>query len=329
MTAKSRPIIQMHDMCITTAAVKVPLITKTSATTFSVAAGGVARFVDDYTNPLRPVAFDVSIPAQTDVTAILVGTGLPATFLKMDKDKNVTQDFQGSIPSDRNRKVVYGYLEHLDSSQIENYGGITQSNSNANLAGALSYGLASIKISTGDVILPYSTNMQIKVGAGQVVAGGVNIVNSYDEQNYNNWAAIPLVSNILYTFGLSGGGFGFHSSSTIVANKWDDGTATDWASLPTVPSTNWTIQRGFIIADPRTHTAKVVIQLGQFVHANFDDALGHLPAEQFIRNPQSYLGYHLTDIALRGGATDLSLGLGSLPSPDALFLQRQGVQSGY
>jgi hypothetical protein len=285
--------------------------------------------VDDYTNPLNPTWHDVEIPAQTDVTAIYVGSSAPATFLKIDKDGVVSQDFQGSIPADRNRKAVYGYLEHINSSQIENYGGITQSNSNANLAGALSSGLASIKTSVDKVIVPYSTNMQIKVNAGEVVAGGVNIATSYDEQNYNYWIAVSPVTEILYTFRLSGGGFGFHSSSVIVANKWDDGTATDWASLPTVGSTDWTVQRGFLVVDPRTHNAKVVIQLGQFVHANFDDALGHLAAEPFAKNPQAYLGYHLTDMALRGGATNLSLQLGNLPAPDALFLQREGVQSGY
>lgn len=331
MPAKIKHIQETYGFNVSIGLIKAPTITKTGPTTFSVSAGGVARFCDNYSNPLLPDWHDVKIPAQTDVTAIYPGTGAPVTFLKIDKDRVVSQSVLGAIPSERRRKVVYGYLEHINSSQIENYGALTSGNPNAGLAGDIMFALSSVKIQGGD-ILPHGTDMRIKIEGGQALFGGINILNSYETQNYLSWNALSLVTTILYTFRLSGGGFGFHevtSPAVIVPNKWDDGTATSWATLPSVPSGNWSMQRCFLVADPRTGALKLIIQLPQFTHSTYTNAINFCGIEPFIVNPQAYLGMHVTDIYLKESATNLSLGLGSLPTPDALFRQRLKNEIGY
>lgn len=171
-------------------------------------------------------------------------------------------------------------------------------NNPANMIRDLSLAIGFINVS-GNVC---SSNNLLTLAktSGKVHAFGLNYAVNESDPNITNPVAIDTnVADIIFRFwqddSLSG------AVTDIVPGEYDDGNG--FSSPGTVASNQWTVKRIFLFPNLST-----VVQQGQFLYGNKDDAVAAIATEGFVAAPTfSANAVLISFLAVKGNATDLSV----------------------
>lgn len=270
---------------------------------------GVGVYVDH--SQTHPLITPVTISAQIGVSLPTLGT-IASTELGVDKNGNFV--FQNTYTSTERRDIfTLGTLVHTSNVIIES---ISQGTRVIERELALSLADFAIAVGpivkSGAVVSANGVNLKIDVSSGDVFGIGIQ---RYNIKNPNYVTTDPSIATlILYTWRDGSGGYVIAPSTDIIPSRFDDGTGGTTIPNGIISSNKWSRQRVFWV--PRQSGTELNLILIQFGTAEYADATAAISSLEpdFIFNPALQNTLKRADIAVRGGALDLSI-IG-----DALFL---------
>jgi hypothetical protein len=270
------------------------------ATEFSISAGnGVV--VDNYTDPNNPTISAATYSGGTGITPI--GAGLsPVTFLLIDKDGVLTQQFTPVTSGQRRDNWWVGFVIHISGTTITDVGGSPSTVTDVNLS-AVDLQVAMGLVASGLTFSANGANAFLDRAAGSYAFTDINF---YNDRKSPNIKTFPAATNVAWTYSYKDGSSDYtrvENQTSVDFGNYDNGTGT----LSSVSTNSWTVQKIFMFSN-----GSISISYGQETYNNFTDALADLSSDPDI-DPfladDTQRGY----LILRGGGSNLS------NSGDAVF----------
>lgn len=273
-------------------------INSSDPTTFDITAGK-GHVVDNYTDPQNPVITEVTWSDQTGITVTNIGTQA-ATFINIDVNGNIVQDFAGTDPDENRYLIEMGVLAHPAGTIIKV--------SNFNIwERDIPQLIADQQSVLGPrLILPYSAyikasanaNLNIQREDGRQFGMGVNYAN---DKQVPNLVDIPAIDPaLLYrSYRTATGPSVFIPGYDVEVNYYDpngDGTPVE------LPDGYWTAHKAYYSAELDI----LVVQDGQHAYDSQKKAVDSFAVDSYDNVPEMSGVFARTAIITQKGATDLT-----------------------
>jgi len=261
---------------------------------------GFGYVVDNFTDPENPVITKVTWSGQTGLTPTNIATD-DLSFIAFNAAGTVVQQTTNFTPAQYRDLIVLGALVHIDNVNITSTEDFSSDAGNSYLVRDLGEAMGELNIS-GNNFLPASTDLTLKIEAGNTFRPQVNRDSNVKDPNFLSSSAVDPIT-FLYAYNDGSGGTTVVASQTDVdPDQYDDGSGT----LASVPTNNFTNQWCYFFPGSNI----IVVRYGETTYATLADAL----ADVFVTRP-STIGIDLnsefirTVISVEEGATDLTAAL--------------------
>ncbi len=257
--------------------------------------GLILDYTSDEYNP------DINRITLSATSVTISNLAAPITWLLVDSSGSVVQQVTRPTNEQRRTHIVLGGVLVSGGEIIEDQSLPSYLPQPLNQLYDLMDALGPFNIS-GNVLSPAGTNLQLAKTAGTVFSRSFNLYDDFGITNNPHVSQTPSQNPVSLRYVTQTPASPTPLVTSIDPLNYDDGGVVTPIE---VGMQRATIQRVFIA--PLSDTAQqVVIQYGQHVYDNLEDALIHVGSEQFITNPNLEDAILIGYIVVRRSATDLS-----------------------
>jgi len=264
---------------------------------------GQGYIIDNWTNPLVPVATLVTWGAFTAQTATYRTTDT-ATTIMINSSGAIVQQVAPPSHADYRDYIVIGKLIHTTKANILGTAPFVRAIPSSDL---MAYDLANFLgvLARGVEITANGANLNLNRSAGSLFRVGCSAAAGLKDPNESDLGAVSAIS-FQYRYRNGTGGFKADAPTTSVSpSVYDDGDGT----LGDPGVGKYTVQRVYVFTNGNTF-----IVPGQTIYNNMDDAKAGILTERPVLDPQLADANLRAFIAIKRGTTNLQT------AADAYFL---------
>lgn len=257
---------------------------------------GTGIVVDNWTDPVNPVLYEVSWSGLTSQTVTNIATQ-PVTYIGIDKNGIIVQSSSPFSNSEKRDYIDLGVLVHTNNTNITvvNNQPVLSKEVGSQLYDLIN-GLGFFNVNGGIEFTPNGANLSIDHSAGTIFKQGANYENDPTNPHVKTISSVAAYSDIRYRLRTAG------SEITPGTAFVDPDNYDNAGVLTTVPTAKVTVQRINIFS-----SGDVRLQYGQNLYDSIEDAIANAPSEEFVIEPNiDQNGLFRAFLIVKQGATDLS-----------------------